>query len=276
MVGISQLAEGLLLSASEASLAAYTTSMSTAAQRAAQPTLMVFTLGASGERRRRPLLPERFAGEERALRRACLDSVLAAGRAAGCRLLVASPRHLDLGDDVEYLDQQGVGFGARLRSAIDQAARQVAGPLLVVGSDAPNLTSSHLCQALEQLQRDPDGVVLGPAVDGGFYLLAVDRLSTQLAALLADVRWCRADTRRSLNASLRRSGHRPVLLSSLRDLDRRRDLERWLARRPARTLRRLAGLLLRLLSSLRCSAVAPPRVVLPHPATVASGRAPPV
>ncbi len=249
--------------------------MSTAAQRAAQPTLMVFTLGAAGERRRRPLLPERFAGEERALRRACLDSVLAAGRTAGCRLLVASPQHLDLGDDVEYLDQQGVGFGARLRSAIDQAAGQVDGPLLVVGSDAPNLTSSHLCQALEQLRRDPKGVVLGPAEDGGFYLLAADQLRSELAGLLADVHWCRADTRRSLNAILRRSGHRPVLLASLCDLDHRTDLECWLAKRPARALRRLAGLLLRLLANWRRSAVASLGVVLPHPATVASGRAPP-
>lgn len=236
---------------------------------------MVFTLGASGDRRRRPLLPERFAAEERALRRACLDSVLTAGRQAGCRLLVASPQPLDLADDVESIAQHGDSFGERLLSAIGQASQRVAGPLLVVGSDAPGLGVEHLRQALDHLRQDPDGIVLGPARDGGFYLLAADSQSSHLANLLADVRWCRSDTCRSVHAVLRRSGYQPAFLAGLGDLDHRADLEQWLAQRPMLALRRIAGRLRHLLASWRWFDGPPLAVALCRPVVSASGRAPP-
>ncbi len=146
------------------------------------------------------------------------------------------------------MPQRGSAFGARLADALRQVPR--GGPVLVVGTDSPGLGAEHLRQALEHLDRDPEGVVIGPSPDGGFYLLAAAR---PLEAELAEVRWCRSDTLETLLARLSASGRPVIMLEPLRDLDRRADLELWLSRE-ARHLpawRRLARELLRALAGLR-------------------------
>jgi len=241
------------------------------------PTLLVFTRGARRERLRRPLLPGRHAAAELELRRHCLESTLAAGRAAGCRLEVSSPAPLTLPGDVRRSRQHGSGFGERLEAACRSAAASAAGPLVVVGTDVPGLSADHLRQALHALAADPASVVLGPSPDGGFYLLAAARPLPGLAAL---TRWCRHDTLARLRAALAAAGRRVVLLAPLADLDRRGDLERWLARAPRRPLpalwravvRRLVELLDRLLRPLPAP---PPNLPRPLPVAVRAPRGPP-
>lgn len=240
-----------------------------------QPTLLIFTLGPHRESGRRRLLPGRWRTLEDSLHRRGLEAALAAGRACGCRIEVAAPRRLDLPEDVLQAPQRGRGFAARLRSAVAAARSRSTGPLLVVGTDCPDLSAAHLADALERLRRDPGGVVLGPARDGGFYLLAADG---PLDDELAEVRWCRSDTLATLLAALRRRGRRADLLEPLRDLDRTADLELWLARggpaaRPWRELRRrLLALFARLRRPLPLSGPARP---LPARVRTAPGRAPP-
>ena len=218
-----------------------------------RPTLLVFTLGAAGERARRPLLPAAHGQAEMELRRGLLESALAAGREAGCRLRVSMPgaarRRADLAADVHHVPQEGESFGERLELAcraaraeaedVDHGASDAfdsphpsatSAPLLVVGADVPGLAAHHLRTALAALDADPDAVVLGPSPDGGFYLLATARPLPGLAGL---TRWCRPDTLARLRRSLRRTGRRVVLLEPLADLDHRKDLERWIAA-PAR------------------------------------------
>lgn len=221
--------------------------------REAQPTLLVFTLGARAERRRRPLLPGRCGGAELELRRRLLDAALEAGREAGCRLVISSPQAPSPVADAAHQTQTGGHFGDRLEAAVDAAAVG-GGPLVVVGTDVPGLGAEHLRQALAAVAADPEAVVLGPSPDGGFYLLATARPLPGLAGL---TRWCRSDTLAGLTRSLERAGRRVVLLAPLTDLDRRRDLERWLARLPRRLstawrafVRRLVDLLDRLLRPL--------------------------
>jgi len=117
--------------------------------------------------------------------------------------------------------------------------------------------------------------VVGPSLDGGFYLLAS---SAPLDDVLRSVRWCGGDARRSLLAALERTGRRVVLLAPLADLDTPADLERWVASGPVpaaelgdrrRSLRRLLSRRRRPLRIER-EAVPPSPVVLPR-----SGRAPP-
>jgi len=270
-----------------------------AAAPAPRPTLLVFTLGAAGERARRPLLPGAHGRAELELRHGLLESALAAGREAGCRLRVAMPGDAasaaGLAADVGHAPQEGNGFGERLERAC-RAAREegsAAAPLLVVGADVPGLAARHLDAALDALATDPEAVVLGPSPDGGFYLLATARPLPGLAGL---TRWCRSDTLARLRRSLRRAGRRVVLLEPLVDLDRRRDLERWMAAVARRARRnnptpalaaRLHGLwqgfwrsllrrLARLLADLRRPpARRAPRHLRPAPIPVRSPRAPP-
>src|SRR5437764_1024684 len=101
------------------------------------PTLLVFTLGAARESARRRLAPAGLQGMETALRQACFDAALAAGRACGCRLAVcrevvrlAPLAGLDRPADLaRLLADRGSGKGrARRRPPRAAAAAKTAAP----------------------------------------------------------------------------------------------------------------------------------------------------
>ena len=246
------------------------------------PTLLIFTLGAVGDGARRPLVPARLRGAEVELRRSCLDATLTAGREAGLRLAVCSPRPLagvsGPGGDVVHLEQGGGGFGARFAPALAAAFDLAAGaPVVAVGSDAPGLAAGHLRAALDRLAEDPERVVAGPSPDGGFYLLAAAR---PVAGLAAGVRWCRRDALCSLRRTLALQGRELVLIAPLADLDRHADLDRWLARGLVggswewrRRLRALVALLARLRRPPAPPLLGRPRLAL---AAATSVRGPPL
>lgn len=79
-------------------------------------------------------------------------------------------------------------LGDRLQSAFQQASREGYTPLLVIGSDCPTLTAADLQGALQVLKgRD---VVLGPACDGGYYLLGMQEA---WRSPLIDIPWGSAE-----------------------------------------------------------------------------------
>ena len=202
-------------------------------------------------------MPAALRPLEQRLHQACLESTLAAGRAAGCRLEVSSPLDLALPADVHRRPQQGPDFGSRLERAAGEALADHGGTLVLVGSDVPDLAARHLRRTLKALEEDPERVVIGPSPDGGFYLLATAR---PLGTALSAVRWRCSETLRSLKRALREQGRPVVLLPTLADLDRRSDLEHWLASTARRTgavlWRRLVVHLGQALAELRRSRLA--------------------
>ncbi len=239
-----------------------------------RPTLLVFTLGATRESARRGLLPAGLRTLEADLGQSCLDAALDAGRACGCRLEVCSPSGLPLPGEVVHVPQRGTGFGERLARAADGSFERGATPLVIVGTDVPGLAARHVQEALSHLAADPDRVVLGPSPDGGLYLLAAGRPIEGLEA----IRWCRRDTLRDLVRVLRAAGRPVTLLEPLADLDRRADLEVWIASNPGEDRWLRLALELRRLFSERRRPTIP--VLLGYPcaafAAAPSGRAPPV
>lgn len=242
-----------------------------------QATLLVFTLGPDRERGRRQWLPACYAGLETGVHQRCLDEVLTAGRAAGCALRVSTPDR-ELGElvaDGVTVDRQPDGqFGSRLVAAVARASAENNGPLIVVGTDTPGIDGDLVGAALAAICEQPDTVVLGPAADGGIYLLAA---SGDISDALAEVRWQSSRTLASLTAALRRFGWRVRLLAVRSDLDCRRDLERWIARATiGGPWRSLVGALRRALAALAAAPIARDALV-PAPAwcSVPVGRAPP-
>ena len=75
------------------------------------------------------------------------------------------------------LPQDGEDLGARMRHALHVllVGREYDGAMLV-GTDVPLLTVEHLQEALTLL-RTRGGVVLGPADDGGYYLIGMTGLN---------------------------------------------------------------------------------------------------
>ena len=115
--------------------------------------------------------------------------------------------------------QSGAGLGERMCSALEQALgryRHVA----LVGSDCMDLAAADIDLALEQLAAGTD-VVLGPALDGGYYLIGLSRLYRQL---FAGIEW---GTNRVLEETRERAVRPGLKLFELpvrRDLDRPEDL----------------------------------------------------
>jgi len=240
------------------------------------PTLLVFTLGADRERARRSLLPHELRAMEIGVRQGCLETALAAGRVCGCRLEICSPSPIALSPDVQNVAQEGPDFGSRLERAMLAAFGRGADPVVIVGTDVPGLAARHVSRALALLADDPDAVVIGPSPDGGFYLLALRR---PIAGLGSATRWCRRDTLRGLLRALRAAGREVVLLEPLADLDRRTDLEGWLAAKPGREKRwRDLSRQLRRFLAESCRPFMPLSLGRPRSAVASflTGRSPPV
>ncbi|HKY33306.1 MAG TPA: DUF2064 domain-containing protein, partial [Candidatus Polarisedimenticolia bacterium] len=84
--------------------------------------------------------------------------------------------------------QRGSGFAARLEDAFRQARERGYRAIVAVPCDAPALGARQLEAAFEALDRA--GMVLGPAPDGGVYLLGIAARTDDGAAWLpAAVRW---------------------------------------------------------------------------------------
>lgn len=72
-----------------------------------------------------------------------------------------------------WREQQGSDLGQRMHLAIETAFLEGVRQVLVIGTDCPDLSSEVLSHAWKQLERRD--VVLGPATDGGYYLIGVNR-----------------------------------------------------------------------------------------------------
>jgi hypothetical protein len=69
---------------------------------------------------------------------------------------------------VELIPQEGSDLGARMARALVQAGCE-SGAACLIGTDSPHLPPEHLAGAFAALRENP--VVVGPAGDGGYYLI---------------------------------------------------------------------------------------------------------
>jgi hypothetical protein len=76
------------------------------------------------------------------------------------------------------LVQQGASLGERLHQAFQERFEAGAKRVVVLGSDSPQVPTSVIVRALESLPKND--LVLGPARDGGYYLLGLSRLQSSL------------------------------------------------------------------------------------------------
>ncbi len=119
-----------------------------------------------------------------------------------------------LGDDVALVDQGEGDLGARLA--------RVPAPAILLGADIPGLTARHLRDAAIALERHE--AVIGPASDGGYYLLGFSR---PLDFLWQDMRWGTDAVLRETEMRLKAADILYRLLGELDDCDRPEDLAKW-------------------------------------------------
>lgn len=118
--------------------------------------------------------------------------------------------------DFVVIDQRGESFADRLANAhLDAAAAMGAVPVLQIGMDTPQVSAELLTECAQALLDL--STVLGPACDGGWWVLGVTDAST--ACCLRDVPMSRPDTGALTLEALAASGSPASLLPELPDVD---------------------------------------------------------
>ncbi len=117
--------------------------------------------------------------------------------------------------------QTGSTFGQRFAQAIEQLFAQGYEHLITIGDDCPELDAKDLQAAAYHLEKGTP--TLGPARDGGVYLIGLSRKHFQKDSF-ANLAWCGRDTSQSLNHYFLSQGALVNYLSLKRDVDRAWDL----------------------------------------------------
>lgn len=74
-----------------------------------------------------------------------------------------------LGLEQEFNLQSGIGMGGRMANAFAGCFRQPFDAAVLIGADVPELSAELILEAADSLKKND--VVLGPAEDGGYYLI---------------------------------------------------------------------------------------------------------
>jgi rSAM/selenodomain-associated transferase 1 len=137
----------------------------------------------------------------------------------------------------EVLAQRGNGLDERLAAAF----ADVGGPAALIGMDTPQVSTHLLVAAQHALTGGDCDAVLGPAEDGGYWLVGLRRPDS---SVFSGVPMSTAQTGRVQLTRLLQCGYRVELLPSLRDVDTFVDALDVAATVPgssfARTVKRLA------------------------------------
>jgi rSAM/selenodomain-associated transferase 2/rSAM/selenodomain-associated transferase 1 len=166
-----------------------------------------------------------------ALREALLLDTLEASRAFGAADHVVAcdpPGEIEAmrrlaGEAADVFAQRGSSLGERMAHAFEDAFRLGYEAVLLVGSDLPDLPPAPLESALGRLSGGTDCVVLGPASDGGYYLIGLSRPHT---ALFERIPWSTSAVLAQTRAAAARLGLPVYEVDEWRDVDSLRDLDR--------------------------------------------------
>jgi len=182
----------------------------------------------------RAIGPEASAGVYARLLYGYLHSILCATLAeTGITLSLAAP------EDVPYFAHafpelkvrpqiQG-DLGERMAQAFERAFAEGAEQVVLTGSDIPGLGASIIRRAFQQLsgaiKSDGPRGVIGPAADGGYYLIG---LTQSCPSLFQEIRWSTDRVLEETQRLARRCGVTMAILPELTDIDTGADYDRWL------------------------------------------------
>jgi len=124
---------------------------------------------------------------------------------------------------VDRVVVQGPGsLGLRMQRQMRRGWREGAAAVVLIGSDLPELAADDLLAAFRALEHS--ALVLGPAGDGGYWLIGRRRPTPQV---FAGIDWGSDRVLEQTLAQARRAGLSTALLAERHDLDRPADLDRW-------------------------------------------------
>jgi len=125
-----------------------------------------------------------------------------------------------LGEGLEYRPQQGENLGSRMTHAFEHIFAAGYNRAVMLGTDCPDIEGATIVKALKCL-RSAD-VVLGPAEDGGYYLIGLNEIAPEL---FRNIDWGSAKVLNQTVEIVKNLNLTPAYLPPLRDIDTPDDLE---------------------------------------------------
>ncbi len=175
--------------------------------------LMIFSLSAQAEGRRKRLLGRRRSDGNRIL-----------------QFLISQTSQIAQASNVEVVwvdekKQKGQDFGQRFTNAFVDLFAQGYEKVISIGNDCPDLSPGILEEALVRLQQN--NLVLGPALDGGEYLIGIHR-DDFVASDFEDLPWNTAELHEAFLHLAKASKTQVYCLTTLADIDDQRALWHYL------------------------------------------------
>jgi rSAM/selenodomain-associated transferase 1 len=131
-----------------------------------------------------------------------------------------------LGQDFSYMPQIGEDLGERMEQAFIRVFSEGVGEALLIGSDIPSLTAAMIDDAFQSLTSH--GAVIGPANDGGYYLIGFKK-STFVLGIFHTMAWSTKTVFLETLGRLQRASLPVHWLPELTDIDTKEDVEAYLS-----------------------------------------------
>ena len=169
--------------------------------------------------------PDRAALLQRSMTEVAVDTALqlSVDDAAATVVCTTGGRRRDfrawLGEAPALIPQGAGDLGQRLQRAFNTAFAAGNACAIAIGTDVPAITAAHLREAIAALRTHD--VVLGPARDGGYYLIGMTRPQP---ALFEQIDWGAASVCRDTLTAAQRAGLSVAQLEPLSDVDLPGDL----------------------------------------------------
>jgi uncharacterized protein len=128
---------------------------------------------------------------------------------------------------IQRIPQVEGDLGARLKHSFATAFQASRDPVVIIGTDSPDLPVKFLQEALDQLASHD--VVVGPAKDGGYYLIG---LRSPMPALFDGIPWSGPEVAKTTLQKVRELGKTCYTTPEWSDVDTLADLEEFIARPP--------------------------------------------
>ena len=132
-----------------------------------------------------------------------------------------------LGPSFTYRRQGRGNIGGRMERALVDGFQSGFTSIVIIGSDIPDISNAIIDRAFQELEKT--NLVLGPAGDGGYYLIGFRKTGADQAypELFEGISW---GTNRVLSQTIAAANHLGIgyaLLDTLKDVDRPEDLIIW-------------------------------------------------
>jgi rSAM/selenodomain-associated transferase 1 len=127
-----------------------------------------------------------------------------------------------LGSNLTYKQQNEGDIGCRMASAFQESFKTGTKQVVLIGTDCPELNAKLISQAFEELIEHD--LVLGPALDGGYYLIGLNQF---IPELFTDISWSTAEVLSQTLSIAEKLELAVAFLTTLTDIDHPEDLAVW-------------------------------------------------